>query len=63
VLNQWQQGLMLQELGADVAIDYRKERFEEVCAGEPFDAVLDLIAGKHAVRVSHHAWISDWQWH
>ena len=34
----------LQELGADVAIDYSKERFEEVC--RPFDCVLDLVGGE-----------------
>ena len=34
-----------QGLGADVVIDYHAVRFEEVCSGDPFDAVLDSIGG------------------
>jgi NADPH:quinone reductase-like Zn-dependent oxidoreductase len=35
-------------LGADEAVDYTKERFEEVCA--PFDGAIDLIGGEVEVR-------------
>lgn len=38
------------ELGADVAIDYTTQQFEEVCKDEPFDAVIDLIGGSVEVR-------------
>ena len=36
----------MQGLGADEALDYTKERFEEVYANDPFDVVLDLVGGK-----------------
>lgn len=39
-----------QGLGADRAIDYNTQRFEEVCAAEPFDGVIDLIGGSVEVR-------------
>lgn len=35
----------MQELGAERAIDYTRERFEEVCR-QPFDAILDLVGGE-----------------
>ncbi len=38
------------ELGADVAIDYNTQHFEEVCKNDPFDAVIDLIGGSVEVR-------------
>jgi alcohol dehydrogenase len=38
------------ELGADVAIDYSKDKFEEVCRNEPFDGIIDLIGGSVEVR-------------
>lgn len=38
------------ELGADVAIDYTTQQFEEVCKNEPFDAVIDLIGGSVEIR-------------
>ncbi|GAB4813063.1 hypothetical protein N2152v2_000109 [Parachlorella kessleri] len=38
------------ELGADVAIDYRKEAFEQVCKDDPFDCVLDLVGGDYEPR-------------
>ena len=36
----------MQELGADVAIDYTKEAFEQVCKDDPFDCVLDFVGGE-----------------
>jgi NADPH:quinone reductase-like Zn-dependent oxidoreductase len=40
----------IQELGADVAIDYTTQKFEEVCKDQPFDAIIDLIGGSVEVR-------------
>lgn len=45
IIKQHQQGCPLQELGAERAIDYTRERFEEVCR-QPFDAILDLVGGE-----------------
>jgi NADPH:quinone reductase-like Zn-dependent oxidoreductase len=38
----------LQELGVDRAIDYKKEKFEELC--QDFDLVIDLIGGETQAR-------------
>jgi len=38
------------ELGADVAIDYNTQKFEDVCASDPFDCVIDLIGGDVELR-------------
>ena len=35
----------LQALGADAVIDYRSERFEEVCRHALFDIIVDPIGG------------------
>ena len=35
----------MQELGADEAVDYTEQRFEEVYRGRPFDAVIDAVGG------------------
>lgn len=35
-----------QELGADEAVDYTEQRFEEVFRGRPFDAVIDMVGGE-----------------
>ena len=40
----------VRQLGADEAIDYSTQRFEEVCKDRPFDAVIDLIGGDVEVR-------------
>lgn len=37
------------ELGADVAVDYTKDRFDVVAPG-PYDIVVDLIGGDYEVR-------------
>ena len=36
----------LQSLGADECVDYKKDRFEELYANDPFDVVLDLVGGE-----------------
>lgn len=36
------------ELGADEAVDYTAQRFEEVCS--PFDAMIDLVGGDYETR-------------
>lgn len=38
----------VRELGADEAVDYTSQRFEEVCS--PFDAVIDLVGGEYEMR-------------
>eukprot|EP00879_Flechtneria_rotunda_P005960 GHRR01006266.1.p1 GENE.GHRR01006266.1~~GHRR01006266.1.p1 ORF type:complete len:338 (+),score=95.80 GHRR01006266.1:261-1274(+) len=37
------------ELGADQAIDYKKEKFEEV-SKEPYDVIVDLVGGDYEIR-------------
>lgn len=37
-------------LGADEALDYTQERFEQVYANDPFDVVLDLVGGDYEQR-------------
>jgi alcohol dehydrogenase len=37
---------LVTSLGADLAIDYRSQRFEEVLADDPVDLVLDAIGGE-----------------
>lgn len=37
--------MIVQELGADEAIDYTSTRFEEVLKSHPVDAVIDPMAG------------------
>ncbi|PRW57936.1 NADPH:quinone reductase [Chlorella sorokiniana] len=37
-------------LGADQVIDYKQQRFEEVLAGSPVDAVIDTIGGEYERR-------------
>lgn len=34
------------EPGADECVDYKKDRFEQLYANDPFDVVLDLVGGK-----------------
>ena len=33
-------------MGADEVIDYKTQRFEEVCKGQPFDCVVDSVGGR-----------------
>ena len=50
------------ELGADEAVDYTKQKFEEVYKDAPFDCVVDLVGGGQAYRhpglwrVVAHVW-------
>ena len=37
---------MLLQLGADVAVDYKSQDFEQMYRDNPFDAVIDLIGGR-----------------
>ncbi len=37
----------MQELGADEAVDYTEQRFEEVYRNNPFDGVIDCLGGAH----------------
>lgn len=37
---------MLQELGADVVIDYTQQSLLDACKGAIFDAVIDCVGGK-----------------
>lgn len=37
-------------VGADAIINYRTERFEEVCRHEPFDAIVDTVGGEYEAR-------------
>jgi hypothetical protein len=34
------------QLGADEAVDYRSQDFEDMYKNDPFDAVVDLIGGR-----------------
>ena len=36
---------MAQELGADEAIDYTKQQFDEALRASPVDAVIDMMGG------------------
>ena len=36
----------VQELGADEAVDYTKDRFDDILKGRPVDAVIDMIGGE-----------------
>ena len=38
-------------LGADKAVDYTKQKFEEIYKDAPFDCVVDLIGGGHCPRM------------
>ena len=38
----------LQELGADEAIDYTRDRFDDILKGRPVDAVIDAVGGELA---------------
>ncbi|KAI8468435.1 MAG: alcohol dehydrogenase [Monoraphidium minutum] len=42
-------GLVTGRLGADVAVDYRKDRFEAVAPG-PYDVIIDLVGGDYEAR-------------
>ena len=48
-----EKGLLMQELGADEAIDYTSSRFEEVLKSHPVDAVIDPMAGAASHRLRH----------
>ena len=37
---------MLQELGADVVIDYTQQSLLDACKGARFDGVIDCVGGK-----------------
>ena len=37
--------VLAQELGADEAIDYTKQQFDEALKGSPVDAVIDMMGG------------------
>ena len=41
----------LQSLGADECVDYKKDRFEDLYASDPFDVVLDLVGGELSLAV------------
>ncbi|KIZ03562.1 NADPH2:quinone reductase [Monoraphidium neglectum] len=41
--------LVTQTLGADVAVDYTKDRFDDVAPG-PYDVIVDLIGGDYETR-------------
>lgn len=41
------------QLGADEAIDYTQQRFEEVLKGRAVDAVIDPIGSAHSLLVPH----------
>jgi NADPH:quinone reductase-like Zn-dependent oxidoreductase len=41
--------LVTQTLGADVAVDYTKDRFDDVAPG-PYDIIVDLIGGDYETR-------------
>lgn len=38
--------LLLQSLGADEWVDYKKDKFEELYSNDHFDVVLDLVGGE-----------------
>lgn len=40
----------VKSLGADAVVDYTKDKFEEVCKDQPFDAVVDMIGGDYERR-------------
>lgn len=42
--------MLLQELGADVAVDYTKNKFDQVFKDEPFDVVVDSVGGRKNLR-------------
>ena len=46
-------GVLVQELGADEAIDYTSSRFEEVLKSHPVDVVIDPMAGAGLHRLCH----------
>ena len=38
--------LLLQSLGANECVDYKKDKFEKLYANDHFDVVLDLVGGQ-----------------